>query len=127
MRTTIKTKNAPAAIGPYSQGVVFQGKLVYTAGQIPLNPQTGDLLNENIQEATKRVLENVQAILEEAGTSLANVVKTTVFMTDLGEFAQMNEVYGQFFKDNLPARSAVQVSALPLGARVEIEAVALVK
>ncbi len=126
MRKTIQTKNAPAAIGPYSQGLVFQGELLYTAGQIPLDPASGKLLNDSIEEATERVMYNLQAILQAAGSSLANVVKTTVFMTDLGEFSRMNEVYGRFFKDEPPARSAVQVSALPLGARIEIEAVALI-
>ena len=126
MRKTIKTKDAPAAIGPYSQGLAFQGELVYSAGQIPLDPASGKMLNDSIEEATERALLNLQAVLEAAGSSIASVVKTTVFMTDLGEFTRMNEVYGRFFTDNPPARSAVQVSALPLGARIEIEAVALI-
>jgi len=126
MRKTIKTKDAPAAIGPYSQGLAFQGELVYSAGQIPLDPASGKMLNDSIEEATERALLNLQAVLEAAGSSIASVVKTTVFMTDLSEFSRMNEVYGRFFTDNPPARSAVQVSALPLGARIEIEAVALI-
>ncbi|MCA9732896.1 MAG: RidA family protein [Deferribacteres bacterium] len=127
MRKVVKTENAPGAIGPYSQGVVFQGSLVYTAGQVPLDPVTGVLRNGTIEEATKQVLENVKAILTEAGSSLENVVKTTVFMSDLTEFSRMNAVYSQYFEKDPPARSAVQVSALPLNARIEIEAVALIK
>lgn len=126
MRKTIQTKDAPAAIGPYSQGLAFQGELVYTAGQIPLDPSSGKLLNDDIEEATERVLLNLKAVLEAAGSSIDNVVKTTVFMTDLSEFSRMNEIYARFFTQNPPARSAVQVSALPLGARIEIEAVALI-
>jgi 2-iminobutanoate/2-iminopropanoate deaminase len=125
-RTIIATGNAPAAVGPYSQGVRV-GNLVYTAGQIALDPATGQLIDGGIEVQTERVLLNLQAVLEAAGSSLAQVVKTTVFLADMGEYAAMNGVYGRFFPPDQspPARSAVQVVALPLGVRVEIEAVAV--
>ena len=119
----ISTQQAPGAVGPYSQGVRI-GDLVYTAGQIALIPQTGKLIDSGIEEQTEQVMKNLAAILEAAGTSLVNVVKTTIFLTDMNDFAKVNQVYGSFFHDAPPARSTVQVSALPLGARVEIEAIA---
>jgi len=122
-RKIISTPNAPAAVGPYSQGVVV-GNLVFTAGQIPIDPQTGKMIEGDIQAQTEQVLRNIQAVLEAAGSSLANVVKCTVFLADISEFGAMNEVYGRFFTNNPPARSAFQVAALPLGARIEIEAIA---
>jgi 2-iminobutanoate/2-iminopropanoate deaminase len=122
----VQTENAPAAVGPYSQAVKI-GKLVYTAGQIPLDPATGKMVEGDVQAQTDRVLQNLQAVLEAAGSSLSNVVKTTVFLQDMADFAAMNEVYGRYFNEKPPARSAVEVAALPLGAQVEIEAVALVK
>ncbi|GAB4275382.1 MAG: RidA family protein [Candidatus Promineifilaceae bacterium] len=122
-RKIISTSNAPAAVGPYSQGVVT-GNLVFTAGQIPIDPKTGKMIEGDIQAQTERVLLNIQAVLEAAGSSLANVVKCTVFLADISEFGAMNEVYGRFFTNNPPARSAFQVAALPLGARIEIEAIA---
>lgn len=122
----VRTKNAPAAVGPYSQAVRI-GKLIYTAGQIALDPASGKLVEGDVKAQTEQVLNNVRAVLEAAGTSLDNVVKTTVFLQDIGDFAAMNEVYGRFFPAKPPARSAVQVAALPLGAQVEIEAVALRK
>lgn len=124
-REIIHTNHAPAAVGPYSQAVKF-GNLVYTAGQIALDPATGHLREDDIQVQTEQVLHNLQAVLTAAGTGLEYVVKTTVFLQDMGEFKAMNEVYGRFFPTNPPARSAVQAAALPLGARVEIEAVALI-
>ncbi|MCG3119957.1 MAG: 2-iminobutanoate/2-iminopropanoate deaminase [bacterium] len=128
MRETIKTSNAPAAIGPYSQAIkAAAGKMIFTAGQIPLDPATGRLIEGDISMQTRRVLENVKAILAASGATLANVVKTTVFMIDLGEFAAMNEVYGEFFPANPPARSTVEVKALPRGARVEIETMAMLE
>lgn len=128
MRETIKTANAPAAIGPYSQAIkAAAGKMIFTAGQIPLDPATGRLIEGDISMQTRRVLENVKAILAASGATLANVVKTTVFMIDLGEFAAMNEVYGEFFPANPPARSTVEVKALPRGARVEIETMAVLE
>ncbi len=122
----IHTDDAPAAVGPYSQAVKI-GKLVYTAGQIPLDPATGKIVDGDVQAQTERSLQNLQAVLEAAGSSLKNVVKTTVFLQDMGDFAAMNEVYGRYFDKKPPARSAVEVAALPLGAQVEIEAVAMAK
>jgi 2-iminobutanoate/2-iminopropanoate deaminase len=120
----ISTQNAPGAIGPYSQGVRI-GDLVYTAGQVALAPQTGELVEGGIEEQTEQVMKNLAAILAAAGASLANVVKTTIFLTDMNDFAKVNRVYGSFFTDAPPARSTVQVSALPrVGAKIEIEAIA---
>jgi 2-iminobutanoate/2-iminopropanoate deaminase len=128
MKKIIRTDHAPAAIGPYNQGVVAEGgKILFTAGQIPLDPATGGMRNDSIEEATEQVLNNVKAILEAAGTSMDNVLKMTVFMADISEFVAMNEVYARYFPNNPPARSAFQVAALPKGARIEIEAIALVK
>ena len=119
----ISTKKAPAAIGPYSQAIRV-GNLVYTSGQIPIDPATGAFVEGGIKEQTRQSLTNVKAILEEAGTSLANVVKTTVFMVDMADFADMNSVYAEFFTEPYPARSAVAVKTLPKGALVEIEVIA---
>lgn len=128
MREVIKTSSAPAAIGPYSQGIrVSAGKMLFTAGQVPLDPATGQMVTGDIKAQTRRVLENVKAILHAAGASLENVVKTTVFMTDLNEFAAMNEVYAEFFSTNPPARSTVEVRALPRGSKVEIETMAIIE
>jgi 2-iminobutanoate/2-iminopropanoate deaminase len=123
-REIIATSHAPAAIGPYSQAVQI-GDLIYTAGQIPLVPATGKLIEGGIEEQTRQVMQNLSQILEAAGSSLAYVVKTTIFVTNLGDFAALNKVYSSFFADAPPARSTVQVAALPLGANVEIEAVAV--
>jgi 2-iminobutanoate/2-iminopropanoate deaminase len=125
-REIIATDKAPAAVGPYSQAVRI-GDFVFTAGQIPLNPATGQMVEGGIEVQTRQALTNVRAVLEAAGTSLSNVVKTTVFMADMGEFKAMNGAYAEFFSATPPARSAVQAAALPLGARIEIEAVAIVK
>ena len=122
----ISTKKAPAAIGPYSQAIQV-GNLVYTSGQIPIDPSTGTFAEGGIKEQTRQSLSNVKAILEEAGLSMSNVVKTTVFMADMGDFAEMNAVYAEFFTEPYPARSAVAVKTLPKGALVEIEVVAEVK
>lgn len=122
---TISTKNAPAAIGPYSQAIKV-GNLIYTSGQIPIDPATGALVAGGIKEQTRQSLLNVQAILKEAGLSMSSVVKTTVFMADMNDFADMNGVYAEFFTEPYPARSAVAVKALPKGALVEIEVVAAV-
>ena len=119
----IQTEQAPAAIGPYSQGIDL-GHVVYTSGQIPVNPQTGEI-PATIEEQTAQALRNAQAVLEAAGLSMENVVKTLVFLSDLGEFAAMNEVYASFFRQPYPARSCVQVAAIPKGAKVEIECIAL--
>jgi 2-iminobutanoate/2-iminopropanoate deaminase len=121
----IHTDQAPAAVGPYSQAVRL-GNLVFTAGQIGLNPATGKLVEDDIIIQTERVLQNLTAVLTAAGTSLDNVIKTTVFLQDMAEFAAMNGVYGRYFPTNPPARSTVQVAGLPLGGRVEIEVIAVV-
>lgn len=123
-REIIRTDNAPAAIGPYSQGIKTDA-LIFTAGQIALDPASGKLVEGGIEAQTRQVLTNLKHILEAAGASLETVVKTTVFLADMGEFAALNNVYAEFFGEAMPARSTVQVAALPLGARVEIEAVAL--
>ncbi|HML37615.1 MAG TPA: RidA family protein [Bacillota bacterium] len=121
----IATEKAPAAIGPYTQGIKA-GELVYTSGQLPINPQTKELVNDDIKRASAQSLENVKAILEQAGTSMDAVIKTTVFLKDLADFDAFNEVYATYFPENSPARSCVQVAKLPKDAMVEIEAVALV-
>jgi 2-iminobutanoate/2-iminopropanoate deaminase len=123
-REIITTDEAPAAVGPYSQAVQV-ADFVFTAGQIPLDPATGQLVEGGIEAQTRQALTNLSAVLKAAGTSLSNVVKTTVFLADIGEFQAMNGVYAEFFGSAPPARSAVQVAALPLGARIEIEAVAI--
>jgi 2-iminobutanoate/2-iminopropanoate deaminase len=123
-KTVIATKNAPAAIGPYSQGV-RSGHLVYTAGQIPLDPATGQLVGDDIAAQTEQVLKNLSGVLEAGGSSLARVIKTTVFLRTMDDFAAMNGVYGRYFADNPPARTTVAVVGLPLNALVEIEAVGL--
>jgi 2-iminobutanoate/2-iminopropanoate deaminase len=122
-RQIIATDKAPAAVGPYSQAVQV-GDLVYTAGQLGIVPGTKEFAGPDIEAQTRQALENVKAVLEAAGSCLQHVVKTTVFLQDIEEFGRMNGVYAEFFPENPPARSAVQVAALPLGGRVEIEAVA---
>jgi 2-iminobutanoate/2-iminopropanoate deaminase len=121
----IHTDSAPKAIGPYSQAIRV-GELLFCSGQIPLDPATMNIVEGEIETQTRRVLQNLSAVLQAAGTSLSRVVKTTVFLQDMGEFARMNTVYGEFFTDNRPARSTVQVAALPRNVKIEIEAVALV-
>ena len=123
MKQVISTPKAPAAIGPYSQAIRV-GNLIYTSGQIPINPATGQFVEGGIKEQTRQSLTNVKAILEEAGTSMANVIKTTVFMADMADFADMNGIYAEFFAEPFPARSAVAVKTLPNGALVEIEVIA---
>ena len=119
----ISTTNAPAAIGPYSQAIKV-GELVFVSGQLPIDPATGAFAEGGIKELTRQSLTNMKAILEEAGTSMANVVKTTVSLADMNDFAAMNEVYAEFFAAPFPARSAVAVKTLPKGALVEIECIA---
>lgn len=123
-KNIITTEKAPKALGPYSAGV-STGCMVFTAGQVGIDPATGKMVEGGIQAQTRQVFMNLQAILEAAGSSLDQVVKTTVFMQDMGEFAMMNEVYATFFTEKFPARSTFQVGALPAGAAVEIEAIAL--
>lgn len=125
-RTVIATSRAPGAIGPYSQGIATRDGLVFTAGQIPIDPATGEISALDIRSQTRQVIENLKAILEAGGSDLASVVKTTVYMKDLSEFAAMNEVYGEYFRASPPARSTVEVARLPRDVRVEIDAVALV-
>jgi 2-iminobutanoate/2-iminopropanoate deaminase len=125
-RKIVATDKAPGAVGPYSQAVCA-GDFVFTAGQIPLDPATGQMVEGGIEVQARQALTNVSAVLEAAGTSLSNVVKTTVFLADMGEFQAMNSVYAEFFPEAPPARSAVQAAALPLGARIEIETIAIVK
>jgi 2-iminobutanoate/2-iminopropanoate deaminase len=122
-RQAISTTNAPAAVGPYSQAIVA-GDLVFCAGQVPLDPATGEIQLGTTEEQTERVLRNVGAVLDAAGVSFGDVVKTTVFLIDIADFAAMNGVYAGFFPDPPPARSTVAVAGLPKGARVEIEVIA---
>jgi 2-iminobutanoate/2-iminopropanoate deaminase len=124
-RTVIVTENAPKAVGPYSQGITA-GNLLFSAGQIPLDPETGKMVGTTIEEQTHQVLKNLRGVVEAAGSSLDQVVKVTVFLTDLGNFQAMNKVYAEYFTSAPPARSAFQVSALPLGAEIEIECVAII-
>lgn len=119
----IKPANSPAAVGPYNHAVRV-GDLLFCAGQIPINPKDGSLVTGGIREQTERALLNLKAILDDQGLTFANVVKSTVFLTDLGNFADMNEIYAKYFTENFPARSTVQVAGLPKGAGVEIEVVA---
>jgi 2-iminobutanoate/2-iminopropanoate deaminase len=123
MKKVISTTKAPSAIGPYSQAIQV-GNLVYTSGQIPIDPATGTFVEGGIKEQTRQSILNVKAILEEVGLTMANVVKTTVFMADMNDFADMNGVYAEFFTEPFPARSAVAVKTLPKNALVEIEVVA---
>ena len=125
MKTLIKTDKAPAAIGPYNQAVEVNG-MIYTAGQIPLDPATGQLVDTSFADRVHQVMKNLQGILAAAGSDFSKVVKATIFVTDLGQFAELNAVYAEYFPEDIaPARSTVQVAALPLGTDVEIEMIAL--
>jgi 2-iminobutanoate/2-iminopropanoate deaminase len=124
-KQVVSTADAPKAIGPYSQAIKAAG-FVFTAGQIPLDPGTGQIAGSDIATQTDRVLRNLQAVLQASGTSLENVVKTTVYLKDISDFSAVNEIYGRYFKSNPPARSAVQVANLPKNSLVEIEAIAVV-
>jgi 2-iminobutanoate/2-iminopropanoate deaminase len=124
VKQIIKTERAPQAIGPYSQAV-RAGTLVFASGQIPLDPQTGEFVEGGVAEQTEQVLRNLSAVLEAAGTSLDRVVKTTVFLADMNDFAAMNEVYERYFSQDAPARATVEAARLPRDARVEIEAIAM--
>lgn len=123
-KQAIATANAPAAIGPYSQAIKAEGISINVSGQIPIDPATGAFAGDDIQTQTRQCLTNIAAILKEAGAAMDDVVETTVVLTDIAEFAAMNEVYGEFFSEPYPARAAFQVVALPKGAKVEIKAVA---
>ena len=120
----VSTDKAPAAIGPYSQATVA-GNLVFTAGQIPLDPTTGELVTGGIEEQTHQVLQNIRSLLQVAGSNMESITKTTVFMTNLDDFNRMNEVYAKYLSNKPPARTTVQVSGLPMGANIEIQCVAL--
>ena len=125
MKTVVKTEKAPAPVGPYNQAIIA-GNFVFTAGQIPLDPNTGKLAENNIQKQTRLVIQNLEAVLKAAGTDLSKVVKTTVFLKDMNDFAAMNEIYAEFFSKNSPARSAVEVARLPKDVMVEMECVAVI-
>ena len=124
MKKIISTTEAPAAVGPYSQAV-RAGSTIYCAGQIPLDPKTGQIVSQDISDQTRRVLDNITAVLRSEGLSFENIVKTTIFLTDLNDFQTVNEIYASYFTKEPPARSTVQVAALPKNARVEIEVIAV--
>ena len=124
MKTIINTNNAPAPIGPYSQAVAT-GNLIFVSGQIPMDAATGEIISSDVKAETKKVMENIEAILTEAGSGFDQIIKSSIFLTDMQSFAQVNEVYGSYFTANFPARETVQVSALPKGVNVEISVIAL--
>lgn len=126
MRKVIFSDKAPGAVGPYSQGIQT-GNLLFTSGQVPLDPATGKIVEGGIEEQTVQVMENLRCVLEAAGTDFTNVLKSTVYLQDINDFAVFNGIYGRYFPSEPPARSAFQVGALPLGARVEIEMIVLVE
>ena len=126
MKKSVATDNAPKAIGPYSQAIVHNG-LAFLSGQIPLDPATGLVVEGDIAIQTARVLDNIKAVLEASGSGLDSVVKTTVYIKDMGEFARMNEVYGKYFPENPPARSTIEAARLPRDVRIEIDAIAIVR
>lgn len=125
MKEIVSTENAPGAIGPYSQAIKAEN-MVFVSGQIPIDPQTGEFVPGGVGEQSEQVLKNLSAVLEAAGSSLNNVVKTTVFLADMNDFAVMNEIYARFFSENKPARATVEAARLPRDARVEIECIALI-
>ena len=124
MKKVISTENAPKAVGPYSQAV-WAGDLLFVSGQLPIDPQTGKFVSDDVKEQTRQVFDNIGAILQSAGLGYENIVKATVYLVDMNDFAAMNEVYASFFARDFPARAAFQVVKLPLGAKVEIEAIAV--
>ncbi|MFZ1702372.1 MAG: RidA family protein [Pyrinomonadaceae bacterium] len=124
MKETVSTTNAPGAIGPYSQAIKAGG-MVFCSGQIPIDPATGEFVSDVVSEQTEQVLKNLAEVLKAAGSSLDGVVKTTVFLADMNDFAEMNEVYGEYFSDNKPARATVQAARLPRDAKVEIDCIAI--
>jgi 2-iminobutanoate/2-iminopropanoate deaminase len=125
MKETVSTEKAPGAIGPYSQAVKAGG-MVFCSGQIPIDPNTGEFVSDVVSEQTEQVLRNLTEVLKAAGSSLENVVKTTVFLADMNDFVEMNEIYGKYFSDHKPARATVQAARLPRDAKVEIECIAVV-
>lgn len=124
MKQIISTNNAPQAIGPYSQAVIANNTL-YVSGQIPVNPATGAIVSENVEEQTRQVMENVKAVVEAAGLTLAHVVKTTVFIKNMDDFGTINGIYSEYFKENCPARACVEVARLPKDVLIEMEAIAV--
>jgi 2-iminobutanoate/2-iminopropanoate deaminase len=124
MKEIVSTENAPGAIGPYSQAIKANG-MIFCSGQIPIDPATGEFVSDVVSEQTDQVLKNLTAVLKAAGTSLDNVVKTTVFLSDMNDFVEMNAVYGRYFSENKPARATVQAARLPRDAKVEIECIAI--
>ncbi len=125
-KSIILTKEAPAPIGPYNQGIVAQGSFMFVAGQVPIDPHSGQVIQGDVKAQTRQVIKNLQAIVEKGGAKLDDVVKTTVFLKDMNEFAGMNEVYAEFFKNDAPARSTIEVARLPRDVKVEIEAIVVV-
>lgn len=125
MNQAVETTSAPAAVGPYSQAVVGKGRILFVSGQLPINPATGKFAGNDIDSQTKQSLENVKAVLQAAGMEMSDVVKTTVLLKDINDFSAMNQIYSGYFTGEYPARAAFQVAALPKGALVEIEAVAI--
>ena len=125
MKKIINTKNAPAPIGPYSQAIMVNGTL-YISGQIPLNPATGEIITNEISEATQQVMKNLLALLKEANMTMENVVKCSIFLKDMNDFDKVNEIYGSYFRSNPPARETVQVARLPKDVQVEISCIAIV-
>jgi 2-iminobutanoate/2-iminopropanoate deaminase len=121
----VRSENAPAPIGPYSQGVIAEGRFLFTAGQVGMDPKTGQMLQGDVKAQTRQALDNLKAVLGAAGGGLIDVVKTTVFLKSMDDFGAMNEVYGEYFKDSSPARSTVEVARLPRDAKVEIEVIAI--
>lgn len=122
-KEVVNTEKAPAALGPYSQAIKF-GNLLFSSGQIPMDPETGEIVADDVESQTRQVLENVRAVLEEAGTSLDKVLKTTVFIKNMDDFGKINDVYAEYFTENPPARSTVEVARLPKDVQVEIEVIA---
>ena len=125
MRKIVATTKAPTAIGPYAQANIL-GNMVFTSGQIPLVPETGEMVSGGIEEQTKQVFANLKAVLEEAGSGLDKIIKTTCFLQNMGDFAAVNEVYGSYFEGEYPSRSAIEVAKLPKGALIEIEVIAYI-
>jgi 2-iminobutanoate/2-iminopropanoate deaminase len=125
MKETISTNNAPSAIGPYSQAIKA-GNMIFVSGQIPIDPETGNFVSNDVKEQTVQVLKNLSAVLEAAGATLNDVVKTTVFLEDMNDFGVMNEIYGEYFVENKPARATVQAARLPRDAKVEIDCIAVI-
>ncbi|MFN3360043.1 MAG: RidA family protein [Pseudanabaenaceae cyanobacterium] len=126
MLEAVTTDRAPLPVGPYSQAIKVEGKFLFLSGQIPLDPSSGKLVEGDITVQTERVMDNIGAVLAAAGADFSHIVKTTVFLVDMADFSQVNAIYGKYFSDRPPARSCIQVAALPLGARIEIECIAVI-